>query len=823
VVFEGKQLGMDLLGAEDPRDFPSVSSPPAGKDLPKQGHLVVSVNGYHLQGSADTYAKALEIIASAGRPIVFGFQDPSLLALASLLNDLVTGIKVEQVEPCKTPGNPHPIYNLTLTGSPNRTRSMRFSVFRDFHQEVVLSLFEINAKFPPTYTKSSFGFAMSEAELVERCEDLDVYLKELYTRRGEWTPELKRAVATLLQSGEEEVRSHVAQADRSLSAPTDGKVASDGGGVILVDPEVVFEEWRAKAQWDLLHSAIAVHSKHPHNRTAKALCALETWITNEISDDGLKRLEKCVRSGLDNGDSGIGCYAMQPSDYDDLSPFFDKVVPDYHSHLNQKGAENKAHSVKKVHTSNWSVTEAFANAGVVLPLVVSGAEGPNAERINGVYDYFHSVEDGFMKRAGAGSVSEACVRFNAKESAWKIGPPACKSEWWCCSARMRSSSLRTTSLISGSPVAVKNWFLVETPPLSGLAASPPLSSPSFSQPSLLVACGEGFSVNFQETLDLSALVSEPLSIRVRVGRNLKAFPLPGLMTLEERIKFEQTMLGALQLFVGDPNFGGAVYSLTPHKEWASVAGEGAFNPNFIDEQEYAKLVRDHVMFKDMSDDKYLASAGIARDWPCGRGCYVSEDDGFIIWFGEEDHLRVMCMGTDFVLNHDFNRLRKALETLESLPGIEFATSTKYGFVTSCPSNLGTGMRASVHLKLPNLTENGTDFAKAKTAATPLGLSLRGIGGEHSPIGADGTVDVSPSARLFVTEAEIVSQLFTGVQTLMLKESPAAPLKNTSGVHTLLQKEVQAAPMENQDPLFLKPHADTIARLTLLKEHLKNFG
>mmetsp|Transcript_83506 Transcript_83506/g.167240 ORF Transcript_83506/g.167240 Transcript_83506/m.167240 type:complete len:134 (-) Transcript_83506:136-537(-) len=133
------------------------------------------------------------------------------------------------------------------------------------------------------------------------------------------------------------------------------------------------------------------------------------------------------------------------------------------------------------------------------------------------------------------------------------------------------------------------------------------------------------------------------------------------------------------------------------------------------------------------------------------------------------------------------------------------------------------MRASVHLKLPNLTENGTDFAKAKTAATPLGLSLRGIGGEHSPIGADGTVDVSPSARLFVTEAEIVSQLFTGVQTLMLKESPAAPLKNTSGVQTLLQKEVQAAPMENQDPLFLKPHADTIARLTLLKEHLKNFG
>jgi len=83
VVFEGKQLGMDLLGAEDPRDFPSVSSPPAGKDLPKQGHLVVSVNGHHLQGSPDTYAKAVEIITSAGRPVVIGFQDPSSLALVS--------------------------------------------------------------------------------------------------------------------------------------------------------------------------------------------------------------------------------------------------------------------------------------------------------------------------------------------------------------------------------------------------------------------------------------------------------------------------------------------------------------------------------------------------------------------------------------------------------------------------------------------------------------------------------------------------------------------------------------------------------------------
>ena len=49
------------------------------------------------------------------------------------------------------------------------------------------------------------------------------------------------------------------------------------------------------------------------------------------------------------------------------------------------------------------------------------------------------------------------------------------------------------------------------------------------------------------------------------------------------------------------------------------------------------------MFKDMSADSFLLSAGISADWPYGRGCYVSEDKKFIIWCGEEDHLRIMCM------------------------------------------------------------------------------------------------------------------------------------------------------------------------------------
>ena len=46
--------------------------------------------------------------------------------------------------------------------------------------------------------------------------------------------------------------------------------------------------------------------------------------------------------------------------------------------------------------------------------------------------------------------------------------------------------------------------------------------------------------------------------------------------------------------------------------------------------------------QDMDADPYLKSAGISSDWPIGRGCYVSADKGFIIWVGEEDHLRECC-------------------------------------------------------------------------------------------------------------------------------------------------------------------------------------
>lgn len=268
--------------------------------------------------------------------------------------------------------------------------------------------------------------------------------------------------------------------------------------------------------------------------------------------------------------------------------------------------------------------------------------------------------------------------------------------------------------------------------------------------------------DYEGDYDLTKLGLGPTSMRVRTARNLKRFPLPGSMTKDDRLNMEKAMQKVFDKLIADPNFGGRYVSITPG------------HPNFIDQQEYQQLVDGHIMFKDMANDPYLNSAGISRDWPFGRGCYISADSGFIIWVGEEDHLRIMAMKVGVMLNDVFDRLKAAIGVVEALIEGGCAYSPEFGVVTSCPTNVGTGMRASVLIQLPNLTVNGE--GKAKEVARPLGLSVRGMGGEHTAIGKDGTVDISPSARFCISEAEIVKALYLGLGKLKQAEMAAGEAK-----------------------------------------------
>ncbi len=258
--------------------------------------------------------------------------------------------------------------------------------------------------------------------------------------------------------------------------------------------------------------------------------------------------------------------------------------------------------------------------------------------------------------------------------------------------------------------------------------------------------------------DLAAIDArlKDVSMRVRVARNASTFPLPGAMSKEQRVAFEDVAAAAFAKLIEDDAYGGQYLSITPG------------SPHEIDSAEYERRVASHQMFKDMSADRYLNVAGISGDWPYGRGMYVSADEDFLVWVGEEDHLRIMAMMNGGNLGALFNRLHKGLEVLSQLLP-PFATSLVYGNVTSCPTNLGAGMRASLHMKLPNLTKGGTDLSRVTDAAKKLGLAVRGAGGEHSDAGSDGLVDVSPSARLGVTEMQIMQRLYDGAAALWALE------------------------------------------------------
>lgn len=264
------------------------------------------------------------------------------------------------------------------------------------------------------------------------------------------------------------------------------------------------------------------------------------------------------------------------------------------------------------------------------------------------------------------------------------------------------------------------------------------------------------------TCDLGVIDSrlKDISMRVRVARNVSTFPLPGAMTKEQRIAFENIAAQAFIKLSQDADYGGSYLSITPG------------SPNEIDKAEYDRLVEAHQMFKDMSTDPYLNVAGISSDWPHGRGIYISRDEDFLVWVGEEDHLRIMAMQHGGNLNTLFKRLSVGLETLEKLLP-PFATSKCYGNVTSCPTNLGTGMRASLHMKLPALTSNGQDIEPLKREAKALRLAVRGAGGEHSDAGEGGLVDISPVARLGVTEIDIMRCLYEGVAKLWELEAAKA--------------------------------------------------
>lgn len=246
--------------------------------------------------------------------------------------------------------------------------------------------------------------------------------------------------------------------------------------------------------------------------------------------------------------------------------------------------------------------------------------------------------------------------------------------------------------------------------------------------------------NFEFTEEQSAMVN---STRIRVGRNFAEFPLGPGVTKEQRLTIMNKVVEACNNFEGDL--------------------KGKFYPlETMTPEEQKQLIEDHFLFKE--GDRFLAAANLNRDWPSGRGIFHNDAKTFLIWVNEEDQLRIISMQPGAGIKEVFSRLQRAATKIEEY--LKFAHDDHLGYITSCPTNLGTAMRASVHIKLPKLMNNKEMFNKI---AEEYYVQIRGIHGEHTETN-DGVFDISNLRRLGRSEKDLVQDMINGVRALMEAEA-----------------------------------------------------
>lgn len=239
-----------------------------------------------------------------------------------------------------------------------------------------------------------------------------------------------------------------------------------------------------------------------------------------------------------------------------------------------------------------------------------------------------------------------------------------------------------------------------------------------------------------------------VSTRIRVGRNLAEFPLGPGVTKEQRDKIETTVSEALKKMTGEHV--GSYYSLSNMKP-----------------EDQKQLIADHFLFKE--GDRFLDACGLNRDWPSGRGIYHNKDKTFLVWINEEDQLRIISMEKGADIGKVFARLAEGANAIEKVA--KFAHDPHLGYITSCPTNLGTAMRGSVHIKLPNLGSK-ENKAKFNEIADKYFVQIRGIHGEHSETD-DGIFDISNRRRLGRGEVELVQDMYDGVKAMIAAEKELA--------------------------------------------------
>jgi len=206
----------------------------------------------------------------------------------------------------------------------------------------------------------------------------------------------------------------------------------------------------------------------------------------------------------------------------------------------------------------------------------------------------------------------------------------------------------------------------------------------------------------------------------------------------------------------------------------------------------------HLISKELIENKDISAVAI------------SPDEHLIVMMNEEDHIREQCLYDGFNLYKPYRKIKKLDDLL--LSEVDVAYSKDYGFVTSSPSNLGTGMRASVMLFLPALERNG-DINYIKKEAFAHGHTIRGMYGEGTATYGS-YYQISNQNSLGLCEEEIIDNVSDYVfQICQMELSAREDILSTN--HDNLLDEIYRAYGVLQN-CFLMQEKEMIELLSLLR-------
>ncbi len=226
-----------------------------------------------------------------------------------------------------------------------------------------------------------------------------------------------------------------------------------------------------------------------------------------------------------------------------------------------------------------------------------------------------------------------------------------------------------------------------------------------------------------------------LSTRARFARNIKEYPFPFKLDNEKKKELNYKIRDAV--LSNNENMSFIEMEDVPSLQTVSLAERHLISPEFAGPSEARALI-------------------------------LSDDEDISIMLEEEDHLRIQAMQAGLDLETAYEKAEKAEKSVGEV--LNYAFDERIGFLTQCPTNLGTGMRASVMLHLPALTEQGL-ISRLASTVSKLGLVIRGAYGEGSKPGGD-IYQISNQITLGISEKEAIFNLSTIVRQIITQERAA---------------------------------------------------